>query len=211
MRSRRFNNSLVGLAPKELALFGKLDTPRKIQDFVSAIPQNFEPDGDTCMSVREVLKKRRAHCIEGAMVAALALWVNGAEPLLLDFRATDDDFDHVVALFRRDGHFGAISKGNHVYTKYRDPIYRSVRELVMSYFHEYYNPKGKKTLREYSQPLNLSRYDPAEWITGKDAWKIAEDIDGLPHTRLVTRTQEKMLRPIEDVERRAAKIVAHKK
>ena len=206
---KKFDNKITGLSPKELATLRQLTTPQKTQDFVTAIPQNFEPDGDTCMSVRKVLAKRRAHCIEGALVAALVFWIHGKPPLLMDVKASDEDDDHVVALFRHDGHWGAVSKGNHVYTRYRDPIYRTLRELAMSYFHEYYNGNWYKTLRSYSRPLDLSRYAPRVWVTGESAWQVAWDIDEARHFSLVSKSQEKLLRPIEDIERRAAKLTVH--
>jgi len=210
VRTLKFDNKKIGLTPKELNVLKPLGTPQKIQDFVTAIPQNFEPDGDTCMSVREVLTKRRAHCIEGALVAALAFWVHGKPPLLMDVKASDEDDDHVVALFRENGCWGAISKGNHAYTRYRDPVYRTLRELAMSYFHEYYNPAGKKTLRSYSRPLDLSCYGPDVWMTGEGAWEIARDIDAIKHFALISKVQERSLRPIEEIERRVSKVVVHR-
>ncbi len=198
---KKFDNKKVGLTPKELAVFAKLNTPQKIQTFVSLIPQNFEPDGDSCMSVREVLRTHRALCMEGALVAALALWVHGERPLILDLSAVNDD-DHVVAVFKKNGCWGAISKGNHPYVRYRDPVYRTLRELVMSYFHEYYNSKGEKTLRTYSRPIDLSLCAPESWVTGKDAWPIAQMLCDAVHYPLINASSEKQLRPIEEIERR---------
>lgn len=210
MPKKKFDNKKIGLTEKELSLFKKLNTPEKIQDFVSAIPQNFEPDGDSCMSVREVLAKRRAHCIEGALVAALAFWVNGERPLLMDMTATKDDFDHVITIFKHDGHWGAISKGNHAYVRYRDPVYRTLRELSMSYFNEYYDLNGIKTLRSFSLPVDLRKYSPEDWITGSGAWKVAEDLGAVRHFNLLSTKQEKLLRPIDALERKAAQIAMHK-
>jgi len=207
----KFDNKKIGLTEKEIAILKQLNTPEKIQDFVSAIPQNFEPDGDSCMSVREVLANRHAHCIEGALVAAVAFWVNGERPLLMDMTATNDDFDHVIALFKRDGHWGAISKGNHAYVRYRDPVYRTLRELTMSYFNEYYDLKGIKTLRAFSRPIDLRKYSSEDWITGNGAWKVAEDLDEVKHFNLLSKKQEKLLRPIDALEKRVAKIAMHKK
>lgn len=207
---KKFDNKKIGLSAEELRLFRDLDTPAKIQDFVSAIPQNFEQDGDSCMSVREVLHNRRAHCIEGALVAALAFWVNGERPLIMDMTATKDDYDHVITLFKRDGHWGAISKGNHAYVRYRDPVYRTLRELTMSYFNEYYDTNGIKTLRSFSLPVDLRRYSPEVWITGNGSWKIAEDLDEVKHTTLLSKAQEKLLRPIDALEQKAAQIAMHK-
>lgn len=211
MKKIIFNNKIIGLTPDELAIFAKLTSPEKIQTFVSAIPHNFERNGDSCMSVREVLAKRRAHCIEGAIVAALALWVHGERPLLMDLVAGGGDFDHVVTLFKRNGCWGAISKGNHAYTLYRDPVYRTLRELAMSYFHEYYDLRGKKTLREYSLPFDIRKYKSEDWITGVDAWRLAEDIGSVRHFPLVTQHQVLSLRGIDEIERKVAKITEFKK
>ena len=207
---KKFDNKKVGLYEDELRILKTLDTPEKIQDFVSAIPQNFELNGDSCMSVREVLRTRRAHCIEGALLAALAFWVNGERPLIMDMTATKNDYDHVIALFKRAEHWGAISKGNHAYVRYRDPVYRTLRELSMSYFNEYYDTKGIKTLRSFSLPVDLSRYSPEVWITGNGSWKIAEDLDGVRHYNLLSKEQEKLLRPIDALEQKAAQIAMHK-
>jgi hypothetical protein len=206
---KKFDNKKVGLTAKELALFAKLDTPQKIQDFVSAIPQNFEPDGDSCMSVREVLRTKRAHCIEGALVAALAFWIHGERPLIMDFSASDADDDHIVALFKRNERWGAISKSNHAYLRGRDPVYRTLRELVMSYVHEYYNLKREKTLRAYSRPLDLSSYTPEAWITGEYAWSIAEDLCNIKHFDLMTKAQAKLLRPVEKIQMDIMRVRVH--
>lgn len=138
----------LGLSPREFATLRRLDTPQKIQAFLNAIPINHEIGGQTILSVREVLRQRRAHCIEGAYFAACALWVHGEPPLVMHLDCDLSDFPHVVALFRRGGHWGAISKTNGTPLRYRDPVYRTLRELVMSYFHEYYNKRGRKTLRK---------------------------------------------------------------
>jgi len=186
MGRRRFaRREDLGLTPAEFAVLRRLDTPRKIQAYLYALKQNFEPDGDTCRPVREVLRLKRAHCIEGAMLAACALWVHGEPPLLLDMRARRD-YDHVVALFRRHGRWGAISKTNGIGLRWRDPVYRTLRELAMSYFHEYYNRAHHKTLREYSVPYDLRRFDPAVWVSGvKNAWSVVDALDALRHFSLV--------------------------
>src|SRR5512142_217167 len=144
---------------EERRAFRRLDSPRKVQDFLDAVPMNFCEDGDTCMSPRRVLRENRAHCLEGAMFAAAAFRTHGRPPLVLDLEATDDDHDHVVALFRERGRWGAVSKTNHAVLRYREPVYRSVRELALSYFHEYFLDDGRKTLRRYSDPVDLSRFD----------------------------------------------------
>ncbi len=160
MATKRFaRREDLGLTPAEFALIRRLDSPRKIQAYLYGLKQNFEVGGDTCRPVRAVLRTESAHCIEGAMLAACAMWIQGEPPLLLDMRAVRD-FDHVVALFKRRGLWGAISKTNGIGLRWRDPVYRSLRELAMSYFHEYYNQRDHKTLREYSVPFDLRRFDP---------------------------------------------------
>ena len=156
-------------------------------------------------SVEQALRHRRAHCIEGAMIAAFALWLQGHPPLLLDFGA-HRDMDHVIAPFRVKGKWGAISKTNYVCLRWRDPVYRSVRELAMSYFHEY--AKGpRKTLRSYSRPYDLSRLPPEKWVNNpKDCWEIADRITAARHYAIVTEAEAKALRHRDDVEVRSDKI-----
>lgn len=199
----------LGLTPAEFAVLRRLDTPQKIQAFLVGLKQNFEPDGDTCRSVRTVLRAGNAHCIEGAMLAACALWVHGERPIVMDMRAVRD-FDHVIALFRRNEHWGAISKTNGVALRWRDPVYRSLRELAMSYFHEYTNRRDHKTLREFSVPFDLRRVDPAIWVTGeKDAWHVAEALEAIPHFRLVSRRMEKTLARRDPFERKVSAMLQH--
>ena len=201
----------LGLTRAEFAVLRRLSTPKKIQDFVFSLPANFEVGGQTCLSVREVLRQRRAHCIEGALLAACALWVHGEPPLLLDMSATQD-YDHVVALFRRGGCWGAISKTNPPVLRWRDPVYRSLRELALSYFHEYANKRGQKTLRSYSRPFDLRRVDPALWVTNrKNCWHIGELLDELPHFALIAQRQVKLLRRRDAIERKANALLEHRR
>ncbi len=210
-RKRFARREDLGLAKGEFAVLRRLNTPRKIQDFLFGLTQNFEPDGDTCRPVREVLRTRSAHCIEGAMLAAAALWVHGEPPLLLDMRA-ERDYDHVVALFRRNGCWGAISKTNGVFLRWRDPVYRTLRELALSYFHEYCNRRDHKTLREYSVPYDLRRADPAVWSSGaKHAWEVAETLDDVRHFRIVSRRQLKEVTRRDPFERKAGLLQQYRK
>ena len=196
----------LGLAPRHARRLARLDTPEKIQDFVTALPTNFEPEGDTCLSVAETLRQNRAHCIEGAFVAACALWIHGSPPLLMDFQADSDD-DHVVALFRRGACWGAISKSNHIWLRWRDPVYRSLRELAMSWFHEYVRGP-RKTVRRYSVAIDLRRFDPTRWVTATDdCFDIAEKVDLARHHEMVTRAQARRLKRRDALERRAGLLV----
>jgi len=202
-RRRRFaRREDLGLTKAEFAVLRRLDSPRKIQAFLFGLRQNFEPRGETCHGVREVLRTRQAHCIEGAMLAAAALWVHGEPPLLLDMRAVQD-YDHVVAVFRRRGRWGAISKTNGATLRWRDPVYRSLRELAMSYLHEYANRREHKTLREYSRPFDLRAVPASAWVTpAKGAWAIAERLDELVHYPLLTRAEARELVRRDPFERR---------
>lgn len=199
----------LGLTPAEFAILRRLDTPQKIQKFVYSLGQNFEVDGETCRTVRETLRVRRAHCIEGAMLAACAFWVHGEPPLLLDMRAVRD-YDHVVALYRRNGCWGAISKTNGALLRSRDPVYRTLRELAMSYFHEYANRADHKTLREFSIPFDLRRIDTKIWVSGtKHAWPVAEALDDLKHFKLMGARQLKLVTRRDPLERKAGKLMQY--
>lgn len=201
----------LGLSKAEFAVLRRLDSPRKIQQFLYNLRQNFEPEGDTCSSVREVLRSRRAHCIEGAMLAAAALWVHGEPPLLLDFQAVRD-FDHVVALYKRRGRWGAISKTNGVGLRGRDPVYRNLRELAMTYLHEYANRRDHKTLRSYSRPFDLRAMRAADWVTNEDdAWDVVDRLEALPHYRLLTRVQERALTRRDPFERRVGGMLQYRR
>lgn len=129
---------MFGLTKHEETLLRKLKTPALIQDYLDRLPINFESEGDTHYSPRVVLRKKTAHCIEGALLAATALWLQGKAPLLLDLKTKQHDDEHVVALFKDGTYWGAISKTNHGVLRYRDPIYKTVRELALSYYHEYF-------------------------------------------------------------------------
>ena len=199
----------LDLRAAERALLRRQSSPARLQDFVNAIPINYEPDGDTCYTVREVLRLRRAHCIEAALVAACALWLNGEPPLVFDMRA-EGDWDHVVALFRRGGLWGAIAKSNHVALRGRDPVYRTLRELALSYFHEYHNERGEKSLREYSTAFDLRTIDTRAWVSGEEgAWEVERRIDLARHYRLFPRAQRRYLTPIDAMAWRAKRLVEY--
>ncbi|MGE5639302.1 MAG: hypothetical protein ACM30H_04345 [Clostridia bacterium] len=202
----------LGLSPAEFAVLRRLDTPQKIQSYLNHLGQNFELEGDSCHTVREVLRLRRAHCIEGAMLAAAALWVHGHSPLVMDLRA-ERDYDHVVAVFRRHGRWGAISKTNGIGLRWRDPVYRSLRELAMSYFHEYYNRRDHKTLREYSVPFDMRRVAPAVWVAGKkkNAWPVCERLDELRHFRLVAKRHLKAVVRRDPFERKVGRMLQYRR
>ena len=165
----------------------RLNTPERIQRFLDdEVGYNKEAAGPTCRSPLRVLRDRTAHCLEGALFGAAALRALGAPPLLLDLEAVRDD-DHVLALFRQRGCWGAIAKSNYAGLRFREPVYRNLRELAMSYFEHYYNLEGEKTLRSYSRPVNLRRFDRIAWETSEqDLWPISDCLFQIPHARLLS-------------------------
>lgn len=202
-----------GYSKEEIKLFRKLNTPQKIQDYLNSLIFNFEESGESCLSPRSVIRKNMADCIEGAVFAASVLEFHGEKPLLLDLRSIKKpyDYDHVVALFKRDGFWGAISKTNHSVLRYREPVYRNVRELAMSYFHEYFLDNGKKTLREYSDPFDLSKLK-FDWRTSQgDISEVLTLLDDAQHHKILSRSQEKNLRKADKIEVESTKIVEYKK
>ncbi len=190
------------LSPAEHRVFRKLSTPQKVQLYLDAVPINFELSGETLYSPRQLVRENKAHCIEAAMFAAASLSYHGYPPLLMDFQTTPNDEDHVIAIFKVGKYWGAISKTNHATLRWRDPVYTSVRELAMSYFHEYILPNGKKTMLAYSAPFDLRRYIPERWVTaeGKQDF-VAEDLDASRHFPAVRKSQKKQLLNAAPIER----------
>jgi hypothetical protein len=186
------------LTPAELATYRRrLDTSVKIQAFLDAIPYNTEHDGETFRSPRRVLRDRTANCIEGAVLAAAALRVQGLPPLIMDLTAVHDE-DHVIAVFQRQGLWGAIATSKFTGLRYREPVYRSVRELAMSYFEHYFNLAGERTLRGHGRPVNLARFDRIHWMTTEDdLWPIAKHLERIPHISLLPAGVGRQLSPLD--------------
>jgi len=176
------------LTPAEHRVLARLDTPQKIQTYIEKLPPNFELKGDTCMSPRRVLKTRTAHCAEAAVLAVAAFVYHGKPAWLVDIQSLPSDQDHIVTLFRERGLWGAISKTNHAVLRWRDPIYRSPRELMMTYAHEYNLDGGKKSMLAYSKPFSLARYAPARWFIAPDDldWLMVA-LDDSPHRALAPK------------------------
>lgn len=189
-----------GFTPRELHVLRALKTPRGIQRLLDAMPYHL---ADTAWSPRRVLRERTAHCLEGAIFAAAALRVLGYPPLLLDFESVPDDTDHVIAVFKLRGRWGAVAKSNYSGLRYREPVYRGLRELAMSYFEGYVDLRGRRTLRTFSRPVDLARFDRAHpgWMTsGAALWCIPEHLVDIPHTRLLTPA---MVRGLTRADRRS--------
>jgi len=191
--------SRFGFNAGEMRILKALKTPEKIQRFLDVdIAYNKEPDGDTIRSPRRVLRDRVAHCLEGALLAAAVLRVQGFPPLLLDLEAVRDD-DHVLAIFKQHGHWGAIAKSNYSGLRFREPVYRTLRELAISYFEHYFNARQEKTLRNYSRPVNLSRFDRIGWMTAEDdLWAINDHLAGIPHIALLRNGARQRLARVDD-------------
>jgi hypothetical protein len=197
----------LGFAPCELRKVRALKTPSGIQRFLDDMPYHL---AGTAWSPRKVLHEKTAHCLEGAIFAAAALRLLGFPPLILDLEA-DQDTDHVLAVFKLRGHWGAIAKSNFAGCRYREPIYRTLRELALSYFNTYFNLRGERTLRRYSRPVNLARFDDRNWMASEEEiWFIAEYLCDIPHQPLLKRGLEKHL---TRVDRRTweSEMVGHRK
>jgi hypothetical protein len=202
------DSAAFGFSPRELRALRSLRTPHGVQRALDAMPYHL---ASTAWSPRRVLREGTAHCLEGAVFAAAALRVLGYQPLLLDLEAVQDS-DHVLAVYRERGHWGAIAKSNFAGLRHRAAVYRTVRELVMSYFEGYVNLRGDRTLRAYSRPVNLARFDDCRpgWMTTEgDLWWIAEHLVEVPHVRLLAPA---LIRRLRRVDRRslAAALVGYR-
>lgn len=181
--------------PKELRKLRSMKNPFGIQKFLDAIPYHLE---DTAWSPRKVLAEQTAHCLEGAIFAAAALRANGYPPLLLDFEA-EHDTDHVIAIFRENGGWGAIAKSNYSGCRWREPIHRTLRELALTYFNLYCNLRRERTLRRHSGPVNLKRFDRQHWMTTeKPVWFIVYHLFEIKHYSLITPAQAKHLHRVDE-------------
>lgn len=176
---------MYGLTRAELSLLRGLRTPERVQEYLDGLTYNLEPDGDTVRSPRRVIRDATAHCAEGAFLAAAAFRVNGGAALVVDLESVRDD-DHVLALYRRHGRWGSVATSKFAGLRYRAPVYRTLRELVLSYFEDYYNWEGERTLRAYSRPISLARFDGISWMTSEDdLWPVVSHLARVPHTRLI--------------------------
>jgi hypothetical protein len=211
--SSRLHEMTNLLTPGEVRALKKLGSPAKIQDFLDTLPINFEIGGETYMSPRRTLEAGTAHCFEGALLAATALLYHGEKPLLMDLRTIASDEDHVVTLFREGSYWGAISKTNHPVLRYRDAVYKNPRELAMSYFHEYVMDKNaEKTLREYSKPFDLSRYELSRWLTAPEELQwLVDDLDDSQHYSIASASALRKLRLASEHEVEAMRAVEWKK
>jgi len=163
----------------------QLTTPNKIQTFIDELAYNTEV---TYRCPLRVLRERIAHCFDGALFAATALRRLGYPPLILYMISNDRDDDHLLALFKRDERWGAVAKSNFVGLRFREPVYRTLRELVMSYFEQYYNVERKKTMRSYTVPLNLKVFDQFGWMLKDEPLsRIAQRLDEIRRFPLLTR------------------------
>jgi hypothetical protein len=186
-----------GFRAGELRKLRSLKTPYGIQRYLDAMPYHL---ADTAWSPRRVLHENTSHCYEGALFAAAALRVNGFPPLVLDLEA-EQDTDHVIAIYHINGGWGAVAKSNFTGCRYREPVYRTLRELALSYFDVYFNLRGERTLRRFSRPVNLARFDSRHWMTtDTPVWFVAEYLLTIAHTELLT---PKMIKALHRLDRRS--------
>lgn len=200
---RRNSRETFGLSPADLRTLRAAKTPAQIQKLVDSLQYQY---ADTAWSPQRVLRERKGHCLEGALLAAAALRVNGHPPLLMDLEAVRDD-DHVVAVYRQHGLWGGIAKSNFAGLRFRAPIYRTLRELALSYFEHYYNLRGQRTLRAYSRPVNLKRLDSRHWMTAEDdLWCVPELLIATRHYPLFPH---KLARTLPRLDRRSFEAGMH--
>ena len=189
------DNNHLGFTPAELRKLRSLQNPYGIQRFMDDMPYHL---ADTAWSPRRVLREHTAHCLEGAIFAAAALRANGHPPLIVDFEA-EHDTDHVLAVYRVKGHWGAVAKSNYTGCRYREPVYRSLRELAMSYFDTYFNLRRERTLRSFSRPVNLARFDGQQWMTTEEPiWFIVYHLLEIQHYKLLPKGMEKHLHRVDE-------------
>lgn len=198
----------LGLTAAEYRLLKSLDTPLKMQSFLDTLPINYEKRGETHYSPRMVLREHKCHCIEAALLAATAFWLNGRAPLIMDIKSVRGDDGHVIAPFKINGFWGAVSKSNHATIRWRDPVYKTPRELVMSYFHEWFiDATGVRTLRSYTEPFDLSTLDP-KWVTSeKNLWYLDKILEKQKHYPIAPSKNMKMVRRADKMERKAGSIL----
>ena len=190
-------------------LFKKLNTPAKVQDLLNSLKFNFEENGQTLKSPLYTLRAGNAHCMEGALLGAYILSLHGHKPYVMHLKSTKHDYDHVVAPFKVGGLWGALSKTNHAVLRYREPVYKTIRELVMSYFHEYFLDTGVKTLRSYSEVMDLNIFEDGWEVSDGDLWGIDEELDKIKHYDIVPKEYIKKLRKADNVEIQAGKVVEY--
>ncbi len=183
-----------GFTPAELRQLRSFKSPHAIQDFLNQMTYHL---ATTCWSPRVVLRERTSHCLEGAIFAAAALRVLGFPPLVVDLEA-ERDTDHVLAVFKLKGHWGAVANSNYAGCRYREPVYRTLRELAISYFEDYFNLRGERTLRTFSRPVDLSRFDARGWMTSeKSVWYIPEYLCEISHYKLLQPHHPRMLNRLD--------------
>lgn len=195
------------LTKEEKQFLKSLNTPFKIQDFLDSISFNLEESGETNMSPKRVLQEKKAHCIEGALLAGVCLWLNKKQPLIVSLKVKESDYDHIIVLYKENGYYGALSKTNHNVLRFRDPVYKNVRELVMSYFHEYFLvTTGEKTLLGYTKPINIKKFGTL-WIGREDELNdIAEHIYDTPIIEIVPKENRRFLRNAHEIEQEASQL-----
>ena len=202
---------MLDFTDKEKIFLQRLNTPARAQDFLNSIPFNFESNGETLKSPLLSLRKKSIHCFEGSLLGAYVLSLHGFPPLVLHLKSTKEDYDHVIAPFKIDGLWGALSKTNHAVLRYREPVYKNIRELVMSYFHEYFLDDGRKTLRQYSRILNLNTFNKNWSVSEKNLWFIDKKLDKIKHYNILPKILIKKLRKADQIEIKAGEIMEYKK
>jgi hypothetical protein len=196
------------LTPHECELLDALNSPVRIQAFLDDVPYSAE---NANRSPLRVLRERSAHCLDGGLFAAALLRWNGYPPFIVDLLpAPGTDDDHVLAIFQINGRYGAVAKSNFTGLRFREPVYRTLRELVMSYFFAFFNVDGQKTLRAYTRPLDLRHFDQVGWLTSDEGADVIEK--KLYHLHRISLIDEKtaaQLSPVDPISYQAGMLIAN--
>jgi hypothetical protein len=201
-----FDQNLTGA---EREVMAQLNSPGKIHAFLDQL--SYSPE-ETYRCPLRVLRDRTAHCFDGALFAAAALWRLGHPPLIMELLPNDQDDDHLLALYKRSGHWGALAQSNFVGLRFREPVYRTLRELVLSYFEQFYNVEREKTLRAYTRPLNLQAFDDMGWmVDDRLLEKISERLDQTRRYSLITESMAAELSPVDERSYQAGLLGANEK
>jgi hypothetical protein len=179
-RSRIPKNTFT---PQERKLIRALRTPRQVQAYLRSLPYNWEKEGETLRTFRGVVREGEAHCLEAALTAAAILEQHGYPPLLLDLES-QDRLDHVLFLFHKEGLWGTVARSRDAGLHGRKPVFRTLRDLVLSYVDPYVDGCGR--IIGYGV-LNLSELKRCDWrLSPRNVWTVERTLITMPHTKLVT-------------------------
>ena len=201
-----FESLLTG---RERSRIDRISSPHGIQELLDSLAYST----DACYrSPLRSIRDGRAHCYDGAVLGAALLRRIGYPPLILNMFANGRDDEHLIAPFLRRGAWGAVAQSNVVGLRYREPIHRSIRELIISYFEQYFNTASEKTLRKYTRPINLAQFDRQHWMSDDRAMDlIADRLEQLRRVPILSRGMIAGLARVDPLSYRAGMLGSVKK